>query len=211
MVLGDLFSRGIFNTEAINMSLVLAAADEFIRLANSRGQLLTKMQLQKLLYYAQAWSLVLRRSEVIDDDFQAWKDGPVNPAAWSHFRHVAGRYIPPTDGDHLWLLSPDARRFLAAVWQSYGDKDGHELSELTHREKPWLAARGETPPTDSSTAVIETAAMTEFYADHPRPEPLRQYEEMIRREEDESTAKLDARRAASGGKLIIRRTQPAGA
>lgn len=40
------------------------------------GQMST-MKLQKLCYYAQAWSLVWDDAPLFEEDFQAWANGPV--------------------------------------------------------------------------------------------------------------------------------------
>lgn len=37
------------------------------------------MKLQKLCYYAQAWSLVWDNVPLFDEDFEAWASGPVCP------------------------------------------------------------------------------------------------------------------------------------
>ena len=38
---------------------------------------MSSMKLQKLCYYAQAWSLVWDDAPLFDEDFQAWRNGPV--------------------------------------------------------------------------------------------------------------------------------------
>ena len=43
---------------------------------HQRGQMST-MKLQKLCYYAQAWSLVWDDTPLFDEDFSAWRNGPV--------------------------------------------------------------------------------------------------------------------------------------
>ena len=40
---------------------------------------LSTMKLQKLCYYAQAWSLVWDDEPLFNEDFQAWANGPVCP------------------------------------------------------------------------------------------------------------------------------------
>lgn len=51
-----------------------------------RGENLTNLKLQKLLYYAQAWHLALRNAPLFDEDFQAWVHGPVLPSQYLRFR-----------------------------------------------------------------------------------------------------------------------------
>ncbi|MBD5559274.1 MAG: DUF4065 domain-containing protein [Clostridia bacterium] len=38
---------------------------------------ITTMKLQKLLYYAQVWSLVWDENELFPEKFEAWANGPV--------------------------------------------------------------------------------------------------------------------------------------
>ena len=50
-----------------------------------------------------------------------------------------------------------------AVLDFYGDKTGRYLSDLTHMERPWIEARGDTPSGMPSRAVISREVMTEYY------------------------------------------------
>src|SRR5437660_1778070 len=61
------------------MSSAKSVAKELIRLSMC-GQVpdpLTYYRLQSLIYYAQAWSLVLRGSELFPDELKCLGDGPV--------------------------------------------------------------------------------------------------------------------------------------
>ena len=46
----------------------------------------TAMKLQKLCYYAQAWSLVWDEAPLFDDKIEAWANGPVIPALYDQHR-----------------------------------------------------------------------------------------------------------------------------
>src|SRR5690348_4499790 len=69
---------------SLPVSQVFSVAKELVRLSLSGDEKdpLTNLRLHKLLYYAQAWSLVLRESELFSDDLQAWRCGPVVPAVY---------------------------------------------------------------------------------------------------------------------------------
>ena len=43
---------------------------------------MSAMKLQKLCYYAQAWSLVWDDNELFPEDFEAWVNGPVCPVLY---------------------------------------------------------------------------------------------------------------------------------
>ena len=54
---------------------------------------MTTWKLQKLCYYAQAWSLVWDDSPLFEDRIEAWANGPVVPALYEQHR---GQYYIQT-------------------------------------------------------------------------------------------------------------------
>ena len=120
------------------------------------------MKLQKLVYYGQAWSLGLRDKRLFDDEAQAWAYGPVVRTLFLQHR---GKYavteMPQGDATRL---SPDERRLLSAVVSHYGALSGEELSDMTHAEAPWKAARSDVPAGERSSSVITHSAMKRFYS-----------------------------------------------
>ena len=55
----------------------LIAVAEYIL---EREGAISTMKLQKLLYFAQGWSLAITNEPLFEDDFEAWSSGPVLPA-----------------------------------------------------------------------------------------------------------------------------------
>ncbi|MEV1146600.1 type II toxin-antitoxin system antitoxin SocA domain-containing protein [Micromonospora sp. NPDC049799] len=130
---------------------------------SERGPM-TAMKLQKLCYYSQAWHLVWEEELLFDSRIEAWANGPViNDLYRLHrgrFRLAEGD-IP---GDSA-RLSEDESSTVDAVLEFYGDMSAHHLSDLTHRETPWRAAReaADLAPMERGNEVIEPAAMHEYY------------------------------------------------
>ncbi|WP_256666701.1 Panacea domain-containing protein [Nocardia cyriacigeorgica] len=119
------------------------------------------MKLQKLVYYSQGWHLVFTGEPLFDSPIKAWANGPVCTELYGHHR---GRFsVSESDFSAHGELSDSDKRTIDGVLAAYGDFDAHQLSELTHREKPWLDARAETPPGERSNAVIDLATMHEYY------------------------------------------------
>ena len=87
-----------------------------------------RVQLQKLLYFIQGWSLAWTGQRLFDDALQAWDLGPVAPAV----------YRGEPAGDEL--LSADHRAIIEAVVKRYGQHSGAELIQQTHEEQPWYDA-----------------------------------------------------------------------
>ena len=183
------------------MSLTAAVAKEFVRVADADGDPLTKMQLQKLVYYAQAWSLVIRDSELIDDDFQAWQWGPVNGLLWKQLDGIAGNVVPPEQNEFAHLLSKDDVRFIRAVWDSYSDYSASALSRMTHAEEPWISARRDLPRDATSNQIITPSSMSEYHAKQPMPIPLQHYEEIVLSEEQQASDWLDAHPPTDAGQV----------
>lgn len=46
---------------------------------------ISNLQLQKILYYIQAWSLKSNGNAIFDDEIEAWTFGPVVPEVYYHF------------------------------------------------------------------------------------------------------------------------------
>jgi uncharacterized phage-associated protein len=122
------------------------------------------MKLQKLIYYAQAWSLVWEEEPLFPEDFQAWANGPVIPTLYARHRgmfKVSSSLFDDADSESL---TQAERGNVDKVLAFYGDKTAQWLSNLTHQENPWLEARQGLPVGASSEAIIPQAALHEYYS-----------------------------------------------
>jgi len=61
------------------------------------GDSITHLKLQKLLYYAQAWCIVLSGKSLFEDDFEAWSHGPVLPGIYHDYKHFGFEALPSCD------------------------------------------------------------------------------------------------------------------
>jgi len=123
---------------------------------------MTAMKLQKLVYYAQAWSLVWDQRPLFRDRIEAWANGPVSPDLyeWHRGRFSVEPGSCPGDPDRL---DADARETIDVVLAYYGEKHPRWLSDLTHMEDPWRNARRGIPDGDRSNQELTHAAMAEYY------------------------------------------------
>lgn len=137
-------------------------ADYLVVESRERGELLTNLKLQKLLYYAQAWFLALHDEPLFQEDFQAWVHGPVLPSQYQRFKHNQWRPImddvmPPTE------IEPRIEAHLDEILDVFGSEPATALEIMTHRERPWLEARGGIAPDEPSNAVVRKETMQDFY------------------------------------------------
>lgn len=123
---------------------------------------MSAMKLQKLCYYAQAWSLAWDQAELFPEDFQAWANGPVSRELYS--KHAGQYTVTSWPWGDPQQLQGDEIATVEAVLHAYGKLTAQQLSDLTHRERPWQHTRGNLPDTERSTRVIAKGTMQDFYA-----------------------------------------------
>lgn len=122
---------------------------------------MTAMKLQKLVYYSQAWSLVWDERSLFDDKIEAWANGPVTPNLF--FAHKGEFIVENEPKGNVGNLDGRALETIDAVIKFYGDKSGSWLSDLTHRESPWLNAREGVPSGERSNREVTIGAMADYY------------------------------------------------
>ena len=120
-------------------------------------------KLQKLCYYAQAWSLAWTERELFPEDFEAWSNGPVCPEL---FREHKGLFIV-NDADlksgNPEALTEDEKDTIDVVLRDYGGMSPYELRELSHSEAPYKEARQGLSDGQPSHRVIPKNAMGVYY------------------------------------------------
>lgn len=129
--------------------------------SRERGENLTNLKLQKLLFYADAWSLALFDRELFAEEFQAWVHGPVLVSQYHRFKDC--RWRPITDAIDKPALPDELSKHLIEIVDVFGSENAVALELMTHRETPWLEARGDTPPADPSNARISKATTRDYY------------------------------------------------
>lgn len=122
---------------------------------------MTAMKLQKLVYYAQAWSLVWDEEPLFPEKIRVWANGPVVRELYDVHK---GRFrVGKVPGGRSARLNKTQRETVDAVLDFYGGKSGQWLSELTHREAPWREARRGLADGERSSREITLASMEEYY------------------------------------------------
>lgn len=123
---------------------------------------MSTMKLQKLCYYAQAWSLVWDDYPLFSEEFQAWANGSVCPEL---FYKTKGKYSVNVNdetggnGD----LTDNQKDTIDKVLEHYGSHDAQWLSQLTHMEEPWRKAREGIPTGVGCNKIITKESMAMYY------------------------------------------------
>lgn len=161
------------------MPRAMSVAKELVGLAVAAGRPLSTVQLQKLLYLTQAWSLATRDSQLFPEPMEAWIAGPVVREVFDATKKAGGA-VPGAGafagcGD---LPAEDAG-LVRAVWEQYGTYPGAELIDMTHADGPWRAARGDRPDRVRGDDPIPLDLVAEAYGGRDRPAPIAAYERSL--------------------------------
>ena len=126
---------------------------------------MTAMKLQKLVYYAQAWSAVWDDAPLFKDRFEAWAHGPVSPRLYSAHRGKFMVNVTTFNGlSNDRKLTRMQKETIDAVLDFYGSRSPGALSALSHHEHPWRDAREGIRTGERSNNEITLAAMVEYYS-----------------------------------------------
>jgi uncharacterized phage-associated protein len=177
------------------LSNALSIAKELVRLsfAGDEPDPLTNLRLQKLLYYAQAWSFIVRESNLFDDEIQAWQLGPVVPKVYQALPEGQGaNTISNTAFANEPDLTPDEAEFVRSVWEAYRPYSATQLSKMTHEELPWQKAWGKRPASAKGYDPIAIDDMEDFFAHQSMPAALVAYGHKQRQREEEARLALAA-------------------
>ncbi|MCB8942313.1 MAG: DUF4065 domain-containing protein [Ardenticatenaceae bacterium] len=124
--------------------------------ANYPDKNITPLKLQKLAYYAKAWSLVAG-SLHIQADFQKWKYGPVNQEIYHAYKQY-GRNSIPSAAQEVWL-SDEAMNLLKFILDNYVNLSAFTLSAMTHNETPWQETE--------EGKLIQDEAIRDYFSEQP--------------------------------------------
>lgn len=121
-----------------------AVANEILRCAARRGIKLTVMQLIKLVYLANGWSLALLDRPLVKQSPQAWQYGPVYPHIYKLLNKFGSNPVndvvrhKQSGVEFAEAFSDEERDLLEAVVDGYGGMHAFQLSNIMHQPgTPW--------------------------------------------------------------------------
>lgn len=122
--------------------------------------------LQKLVYYSQAISLKDYSEHLFPETIEAWANGPVVRELYEKHRGLRSiKSLNPNELGDPATLSSRQRAAIDRALEKYGSASGELLSDLSHKEAPWINARVGLKPHQRSGKAITVKAMKEYYKD----------------------------------------------
>ena len=156
------------------MVKAIDVANFFIAEFRESDDPMTKVRIQKFMYFAQAEALVRLGHPLFREDFKAWHYGPVIPSVSKMTQDVPnGEPILDQLGDYdIHVFSTKELEILMDVSLYCGRFSTAELSRKTHvKGGPWDRAHSET----GEAGTIPKDSIKEFYSrNDPIPHSLRE-------------------------------------
>lgn len=147
-------------------------ANFFIDMANNDpDDCMTNLRLNKLLYFAQAWSLIRNHKPLFNEDIQAWKYGPVIPSVYKTFKPCGRERIASVSDDNFSMnkFSTDELQLLIDILEEYGQYSSPALVKLTHsNDGPWKKVYDEY-----SNEVITQDSLINYFS---KKQPLKTFQ-----------------------------------
>jgi uncharacterized phage-associated protein len=129
--------KGICMTyKEIQMLASLDVANYFLCLEGHEGEI-SNLKIQKLVYYAQGFSLALHGATLFPEKLEAWMHGPVVPDLYRRYSQYGSGAIPPPNDFNPDVFSTEQRSLLDEIFDVYGQFSAWKLRQLTHEETPW--------------------------------------------------------------------------
>lgn len=133
-------------------------------------QAMTPKKLQKLVYYAYAWTLTLKNMDrnhlnirLFNEPIIAWVHGPVVKSVYNEYRDYSYREIPRID-NYTSPFTSSIEDVLNQVLDVYGDYTADQLESITHQESPWRNARKGLTPLDYGRIRIKDQDIFDCYS-----------------------------------------------
>lgn len=104
------------------------------------GDVITNLKLQKLVYYAQGFSLAINNRPLFNGQIRAWQHGPVCPELYHHYKAYGAMGIPVPENVDFSKFSSEDIELLDEVYDVYGQFSAWKLRNMTHEEDPWKNA-----------------------------------------------------------------------
>ena len=134
---------------------------------------ISKLGLNKLMYFAQLAYMRRYDRPLFQDDFHAWRNGPVLPSLERDGMgcvdgHDRDRVHSDFDGASIDAIPDDAYAVLPLVYMTFeiGEDDDGRLIDATHvKDGPWIDVRRANP--DDPSAVIPKSRMLDYARSTP--------------------------------------------
>jgi uncharacterized phage-associated protein len=126
---------------------------------DEKGQIISNLALQKLLYYCQGYYLGSTGEKLFEEDIIAWRYGPVVPTVYEEYKRNECRALPTNEltNEIVNKMTKEQREIIETVFDYYKGYSAIGLMEKTHSETPWMTTR--------LNEILSTEKLINFFKD----------------------------------------------
>ncbi len=122
------------------MATVFDVADYFLAKTDPElGDIMTNLKVQKLIYYAQGFSMAILGKPLFGETIEAWEHGPVCPDLYQKYKKNKARpiYSKKNLREAGTPFTAKQRKLLDDVYKTYGCFAAWTLRDITHQDTAW--------------------------------------------------------------------------
>lgn len=97
----------------------------------------SNLRLQNLLYFAQAYFILLNDNPLFDDDMEAWDCGPVVPSVYETYKKYGSMIIQDVSEQADGLVDGKDKAILDRFLESSSNKTNSELGQIARGQEPY--------------------------------------------------------------------------
>lgn len=132
-----------------------------------KGQEISNLALQKLLYYCQGYFLAYTGNRLFEEDIEAWQYGPVVPKIYNLYKKFKDKFLPNNKltAEEKARFEKEQKIIIELVVKKYSKYSAIGLIHKTHNESPWQNTKLNTVITDENLQIFFKAnieKITEF-------------------------------------------------
>ncbi len=136
-------------------------AEYFLSLVDEeKGDFLTNLKIQKLLYYAEGFSLAISKTSLFEEKIMAWNYGPVVVEVYNEYKQYNSNPVLQSSDFDNEKYDSATKDLLNEVYDVYGRFSPSALVDMTHSEAPWINAK-KSPKTNFE---ISRKAMQSYFS-----------------------------------------------
>lgn len=129
----------------------------------------TPLALQKILYYMQGINCAVNKKLLFDMECYAWPHGPVYEDVYHKYKEYRYNPIKPNTRFNMEMfneeISEKEKIVIDMVINTFGSYSGKFLENITHKETPWIIARGDARVDEHIDTIITNESICEYFCD----------------------------------------------
>lgn len=157
------------------MYTATAIANFFIEKGIQERKPVDQMKVQKLVYFAHGWHLVIAGEPLLNEAIEAWRFGPVIPSLYHSLKYSGNQTITKRIETDTFdrTVGNDSNNelglFLNGIWNLYAPFTGIQLSNMTHEEEtPWAKIAKVFGHQIPANKVIDDQLIRTYFADQQK-------------------------------------------